>query len=127
MLALVGDSPQRPKTPPDCPHLEVLALWAEVLPHLPQHEAEQWKGQRADHLRARWREVASKRRWTAQAEGLAYLRRLFAYVGRSDFLTGRKTPRDPNRKPFVVTLAWLVKPENWAKTVEGEYHEEATA
>ena len=96
-----------------------------MLPQLPQHEADQWKGQRADHLRARWREVATAKQWPDQAAGLEYLRRLFGYVGRSAFLTGRKTPRDPNKRPFVITLAWLVKPENWAKTVEGEYHEDA--
>jgi hypothetical protein len=124
-LSLVEPGPERPKGPPDCPHLHVLALWAEVLPQLPQHEPDQWKGQRADHLRARWREVATAKGWTGQEAGLAYLRRLFAYVGRSPFLTGRVTPRDPNKRLFVVTLAWLVKPENWAKTVEGEYHEES--
>lgn len=124
-LSLVEPGPERQKGPPDCPHLHVLALWAEVLPQLPQHEPEQWKGQRADHLRARWREVATAKGWPGQDAGIAYLRRLFAYVGRSPFLTGRVTPRDPNKRPFVVTLAWLVKPENWAKTVEGEYHEES--
>lgn len=124
-LSLVEPAPERAKGPPDCPHVLVLALWAEVLPQLPQHEPDQWKGQRADHLRARWREVATAKDWPSQDAGLAYLRRLFAYVGRSPFLTGRVTPRDPNKRPFVVTLAWLVKPENWAKTVEGEYHEES--
>lgn len=124
-LSLVEPGPERQKGPPDCPHLHVLALWAEVLPQLPQHEPDQWKGQRADHLRARWRELATSKGWPSQDAGLAYLRRLFAYVGRSPFLTGRVTPRDPNKRPFVVTLAWLVKPENWAKTVEGEYHEES--
>lgn len=124
-LSLVEPATPKPKGPPDCPHLLILALWAEVLPHLPQHEPEQWKGQRSDHLRARWRELATTRDWPDYDAGLDYLRRLFAYIGRSKFLTGKVTPRDPNRKPFAVTLAWLVKPENWAKTVEGEYHEES--
>lgn len=110
---------------PDCPHLAVLALWAEVLPSMPRHEPEQWRGARADHLRARWRETAASKRWPDQEAGLTYLRRLFAYVGQSRFLMGLVTPREPGRKPFQVTLAWLVKPENWAKTIEGEYHQEA--
>lgn len=122
-LALV---PQTPTAgPPDCPHLEILALWAEQLPQLPQHEAEQWKGARADHLRARWRETAASQRWESKADGLTYFGRFFAYVGKSRFLTGRVQPRDPNRKPFIATLAWIVKPENWAKTIEGEYHQDA--
>lgn len=124
-LALVT-TPKPPKTVPDCPHLAVLALWAEVLPALPQHDVQQWRGTRADHLRARWRETAVAKGWATEADGLLYLRRLFGYVGQSPFLTGRTPSRD--RRPFAVELAWLVKPENWAKTVEGKYHaEEATA
>lgn len=113
------------KEPPSCPHLEVLALWAEVLPAMPQHLASQWKGARADHLRARWRETAVDERWADQAQGLAYLRRLFAYVGKSPFLTGRVKPRDSNKPPFVIELEWLVLPSNWAKVIEGKYHQES--
>ena len=126
-LALVGLPKPQPPPIPDCPHQAVLDLWREVLPHLPQHEPEQWRGTRADHLRARWREVAAAKRWPDAEAGLVYLRRLFGFVGQSPFLNGKVTPRDPGRKPFFVTLAWLVKPENWAKTVEGEYHPEAEA
>jgi hypothetical protein len=125
-LALVDKAKTGPKTgPPDCPHVQILALWAEVLPHLPQHEAEQWKGTRAEHLRARWRETAVVKRWKAPADGLGYFRKLFGYVGTSRFLTGRVQPREPGKPAFVVTLAWLVKPENWAKTIEGNYHQDA--
>lgn len=123
-LALVAAKP-KPKTwaPPDCPHLQVLALWAEVLPAMPQHLPEQWRGTRADHLRARWRETAEAKKWSEAADGLDYLRRLFAYIGQSRFLTGRtKTKADST--PFVIELAWLVSPQNWAKVHEGKYHQE---
>jgi hypothetical protein len=116
-LALV-EAPQ--KGPPDCPHVAILALWREVLPALPQHEACHWNGARADHLRARWRETAVAKRWATQAQGLEYFRRLFAFVGRSAFLTGKAQSKD--RRPFVIELAWLAKPENWAKVHEGKYH-----
>ena len=120
-LALV--EPGTPKAP-DCPHLAVLALWEEVLPSLPQHNPGLWRGARSDHLRARWRETASEKGWTSDAEGLGYLRKLFAFVGSSAFLTGKsKTPG--GRRPFVVELEWLVMPGNWAKTIEGKYHGEA--
>lgn len=109
---------------PDCPHAELLALWAEVLPALPQHDPQQWRGARADHLRSRWREAAVAKHWAGQEQGIEYFRRLFGYVGQSPFLTGHVTPRDPNKRPFVVELEWLVKPDNWAKTVEGKYHAE---
>ena len=122
-LTLVNPEPP-PKGVPDCPHKALLALWAEVLPALPQHNPELWKGARADHLRTRWRETAASKGWTSEAEGLTYFRRLFAYVGQSAFLTGRTRSTD-GRPPFVAELAWLVKPENWAKTIEGKYHAEA--
>ncbi len=125
-LALVETPKPKSKGPPDCPHVEVLALWAEVLPALPQHDPAQWRGSRADHLRARWRETAVAKRWETQADGLAYLRKLFGYVGLSPFLTGREHGKD--RRPFFAELAWLVEPMNWAKTTEGKYHPmEATA
>lgn len=127
-LVLVGSPSPKPTTPPDCPHQAVLALWAEVLPHLPQHDPEQWRGTRADHLRARWRETGVAKGWTQQQQGLAYLRKLFAFVGQSAFLTGRE--HDPGKRPFQIELAWLVNPTNWAKVIEGKYHpttEEETA
>lgn len=122
-LTLVGDS-KEPQEPPDCPHIEVLALWAEVLPQLPQHIASQWKGARAEHLRVRWRETAVEKHWTCKADGLAYLRKLFAYIGKSQFLTGRAKPVG-DKRPFVLELEWLVLPGNWAKVIEGKYHGEA--
>lgn len=122
-LSLVESA--KPKGPPDCPHLTVLALWAEVLPAMPQHDAERWRGAKADHLRARWRETATAKHWADVDQGLLYLRKLFAYVGQSRFLTGRVTPREQDKPPFVVTLAWLVKPANWDKTIEGTYHQDA--
>ena len=128
-LALVepaepGSKP-RAKAIPDCPHVAVLALWAEVLPSMPQHNADQWRGSRADHLRARWRETATAKGWESQEQGLTYFRRLFVHVGRSAFLTGRE--HDPKRRPFFAELAWLVEPLNWAKTHEGKFHQEAAA
>lgn len=111
------------KGPPACPHLEILALWAEVLPALPQHLPSQWRGARADHLRARWRETAIEEKWPDAAAGMAYFRKLFVFVGGSRFLTGQAKPRDGGR-PFVVELAWLVNPTNWAKAHEGKYHQE---
>ena len=120
---LPGNEPKT-KGLPECPHLGILVLWGEVLPHLPQHEPDQWRGQRADHLRARWREEAKKNVWLVPADGLGYFRKLFGFVGKSHFLTGRVNPRDPSRRVFYATLEWLVKPANWAKTIEGNYHPE---
>lgn len=90
---------------------------------MPQHLPEQWKGARADHLRARWRETAKAKGWQTPADGLLYLRKLFAYVGASRFLTG--LDHSPGRRPFLVSLAWLCEPTHWADVIEGKYHSEA--
>jgi len=110
---------------PDCPHQEILLLWTEVLPSMPQHIPHEWKGARADHLRVRWKETAALKNWTAKDEGIAYFRKLFAHIGRSPFLTGRARQTDPSKRPFVIELEWLVNPMNWAKVHEGKYHQDA--
>jgi hypothetical protein len=94
---------------------------------MPRHDPEQWNGARADHLRTRWREAATSRGWPSQTHGIAYFRKLFAYVGQSEFLTGRARPTTPGGRPFVVELEWLVKRANWAKVIEGKYHPEQAA
>lgn len=106
--------------PPDCPHLAVLALWAEELPDMPQHLASQWRGTRASHLRARWRETALERKWQSEADGLAWLGKFFRWLRGSPFLMGKTTNRDG--RAFEFELAWLVNPTNWAKCREGKYH-----
>lgn len=105
---------------PDCPHLEILKAWGEALPTLPQHNVNLWRGARADHLRARWREAAVSEGFKTEADGVEYFRRLFRYVGQSAFLTGKA--QSNGRRPFVAELEWLVKPANWAKVLEGKYH-----
>ena len=126
MLALVEPSKPKPKQVPDCPHKQILELWAEVLPALPQHNVEMWTGARADHLRARWRETAASKGWESVPDGLTYFRRLFGYIGQSQFLTGKAKPVQ-GKPPFVAELAWVVLPQSWAKVHEGKYHGEAAA
>lgn len=94
---------------------------------MPQHDPERWRGAKADHLRVRWRETATARKWASQAEGIAYFRKLFAFVGRSQFLTGRAPPSAPGKRPFVIELEWLVNLANWDKVHEGKYHPEQAA
>lgn len=120
---LLGHQVNGHRGPPECPHIEVLGLWAEVMPDQVQHDRERWKGKRADHLRARWRETAVAKGWATQAEGLAYLRKFFTWCRRSPFLMGKVPPR-PGHRQFELELAWLVNPENWTKAHEGKYHPE---
>ena len=79
-----------------------------------------WNGTRQQHLAARWRERWKSKSYSTQAEGLAYFRRLFEYIGREcDWLMGRVQGREG--KPFLATLAWIVSPGNFAKIIEGNY------
>lgn len=114
------DAGRRP-APPPCPHMEILDLWAEVLPELPRHLPSQWRGTRQTHLQARWRETAVRKNWTTKAEGLSYFRLLFSHVRASRFLMGQVLPTQGGRNPFICELEWLVRPNNWAKVIEGKY------
>lgn len=135
LLSSAETTTQKPSLayqPPGCPHGKILALWAEILPELHQHDPDEWRGARADNLRARWREAAikegpKKARWANEQDGIVYFRRLFQWIRLSEFLMG-KTRSAGDRRPFSLKLEWLVRPANWAKVIEGQYHaEEPTA
>ena len=124
-----ADQPATKQTLPACPHLELLDIFAEKLPELPQPKPELWEGQRAKNLSARWKWclTAKKRNGeryaTSKAEALDFFKRYFGYVGKSDFLTGR------DGRWSGCDLAWLVKADNFAKVLQGNYEnrQEATA
>jgi hypothetical protein len=93
------------------PHQEILSLWREILPEKTYPKA--WNATRGELLRARWREEEKR-------QNLDYWRRLFTYLRESPFLMGER--QSPGRKPFVLTLPWLLKSENFLKVIEGNYH-----
>lgn len=97
---------------PPCPHQEVLALYHELLPANPRIKV--WDGARAEALRTRWREDPKR-------QSLDYWRRFFVHVSASEFLTGRREGR--GERPFLPGLEWMVKKANFAKIIEGRYHE----
>lgn len=107
--------------PPTCPHKAILGLYAKHLPMLPQPKPELWDGQRAKNLSARWKWLLTKtkasgeRYATNEDDGLAWFDRFFAYVSKSDFLTGR------DGRWTNCDLGWLVNAENFAKVVQGNY------
>ncbi|MDO8346372.1 MAG: hypothetical protein Q7S85_00580 [Rugosibacter sp.] len=104
---------------PACPHQEIIKLYAHHLPDLPQPRT--WDGQRATNLKARWRWLLTAKkpkggRYATNADdALAFFAKFFAHVAGSDFLTGR------NGKWQGCNLPWLVKAENFAKVIEGQY------
>jgi hypothetical protein len=99
-----------------CPHERIIELYHQMLPELPR--IEEWNPTRRGHLNQRWASVGKR---GAPRDNLDYWRKFFEFVRHSDFLMGRVAPQ-PGRKRFVANLAWMVKPENFAKIIEKQYH-----
>lgn len=114
-------SPAKPDALPPCPHAELIDLFGQHLPMLPQPKVEAWSGARAKALQTRWRWVltAKKRDGTRYAtnrnEALAWFSRYFNFVARSDFLSGR------DGKWTGCDLGWLANETNFAKVIQGNY------
>jgi hypothetical protein len=104
--------PGKPETP-ECPHQEIINLYHELLPTATQIRI--WNDARRKHLQARWREDADR-------QNLDWWRRFFAYCSRSQFLSGQVPPSNGHAQ-FVLGLDWIVNPTNFAKIIEGRYHE----
>lgn len=95
----------------DCPQQEIVNLYKQILPNGIQPLT--WTGSRANLLKARWRE--SKKR-----QNIDWWQGLFEYITKSPFLMGQSSSAD--RKPFTISLDWIVKSENFMKITEGKYH-----
>jgi hypothetical protein len=72
-----------------------------------------WTEARSATLKARWREDEER-------QSLAWWDRFFAYAAKSNFLTGKVSSKD--RKPFEISLPWILKEETFNKIIEGFYH-----
>lgn len=104
------DAPEASGVPP-CPHQDIIAAYHEILPMLPG--VREWTPARRTALAARWREKPER-------QTIAWWRKLFSYVAESDFLTGRAS-RGRGHDAWQCSLPWLLKPENFAKLLEGHY------
>ena len=96
-------------------HAQVIRAYHETLPELPAVKV--WSETRRKALNARIRERCKDGK---PADTVDYWRKLFESVAASDFLCGHATPRD-GRQPFRADLEWLLRPENFAKVIEGRY------
>jgi uncharacterized protein YdaU (DUF1376 family) len=114
-------------TVPHCPHLKLIDLYGKHLSELPQPKPELWDGKNAAAMRQRWKWLLTavrrngERYATTEAEALDWFDRFFAYVGKSDFLTGR------NGRWQNCDLGWLMNQGNFAKVVQGNYENKAAA
>lgn len=107
---------------PDCPHVEILEMFAKHLPELPQPKHELWNGARSKNLSARWKWVLTakssktgKRYAEDRQAALEWFDRFFGYAAKSDFLTGRDGAWQN------CDLGWLTKADNFAKVLQGNY------
>jgi hypothetical protein len=98
----------------NCPHNEIIGIYHEVLPMCPP--VRMWNKTRRGYLKQRWSE-------NPEHQNLEWWRNFFTYVKQSQFLIGKISGRD-GKPPFLANLEWLVKPSNFAKVIEGNYHGE---
>lgn len=89
----------------NCPHEEIIKLYAEHLPTLTQ--VKKWTDERRKTLQARWREDKSR-------QSLDWWRKFFVYISQSDFLTGKASN-------WQADIEWILKPANFIKIIEGKY------
>ena len=122
-VELDGNDRACPPACPPCPHERILAAYHEALPELPSVKV--WDGTRKSHLQARWRERWKAGKYVSQTDGVAYWTRLFRHVRTCDWLMGRVTGRDG--RAFKASLGWIVRPENFAKLIEGRYDRQEVA
>lgn len=99
---------------PPCPHQKIIEIYHEVLPEL--RRVREWNSTRRDLLARRWAE-------SQERQNLEWWSAYFGYVRASPFLMGRKAGRDG--RPFDCDLEWLIRPNNFAKVVEGKYEDQA--
>lgn len=129
VVSIDGDLPDIPGQPP-CPVRQLVALYAAKCTTLTKPRYELFKdGQGARDMAARWRWLLSKdavredgtRYAETPAQAIEWFGRFFDAVAASDFLTGRKGGWGK------CDLPWLMKRENFAKVVSGNYDNERAA
>ena len=94
-------------SPPACPHQKIINEYHQKLPMCPQVRV--WSEASKRHLQIRWREDTERQR-------LEFWQALFEYIKTSKFLTGS------NDRGWIVDLAWIVNADNFAKIINGRYH-----
>jgi hypothetical protein len=100
---------KRSQSKPEPFHADVIAAYHELCPNLP--EVKVWTAKRSQSLEAR---VAERKAAGKPADTVDYWRGVFRQVASSDFLCGRSND-------FRANLEWLIRPENFAKVIEGNY------
>lgn len=99
------EPPSTPPPPDNCPCEQIVILYHDTLPAFPRVRCISESIRKG--VRARWREDRAR-------QNLPWWRAFFEEIGKSDFLSGRKTD-------FQATLDWIVGPKNFSKILNGQY------
>lgn len=120
----IGVDQEKPKskTLPNCPHMEILDLWAEIMPDQRQHAKNLWSGSKREKaLAQRWKqgfkikhEITGEPLYTDLASGLDWWGRFFRYLRKSKFLMS-----DNN----WFSLEWIVNRDHFDNIIEKKYHD----
>jgi hypothetical protein len=90
-----------------CPYHEIVEAYHRLLPDVPR--VRDLTKSRKRSMQARWKENPR----------FDFFETMFAEIAKSPFLLGQEHAKD--RAPFVLTIDWLMKPENFVKVAEGKY------
>lgn len=105
---------------PACPIDAIIDAYHRHMPTCPRVLVR--NASRDGYVRQRWRDVFAMGKARDRQDAIALFEEFFAYAAKSKFLTGRSAG-EKNRKPFVADFEWLMRPNNFAKVVEGRYHD----
>jgi hypothetical protein len=103
---------------PACPFQELVASYHEHCPSMSRVQV--LTNMRMKHARARWVQVCTDEKWNG-AEALEWFGSYFKMAQASPFLTGRSTTA---KRAWKADFEWLMNAGNFAKVVEGKYHED---
>lgn len=93
-------------TRPQIPYSDIFDAYADKLPGLPQLKIKDESRRKA--IRSLWNQ-------SEKFQTVDFWSRYFEYVGKSDFLT---------KQVKAIGFDWLMKPANFKKVIEGNYHGE---
>jgi hypothetical protein len=94
----------------NCPQKQIIEAYHQHLPQLPTIQV--WDDQSAKRLRQRWRQ-------DPKCQCIEFWVEYFKWVAQSRFLMGQVND-------FQADLHWLVRPTNFAKVINGRYHNKKT-
>lgn len=102
----------------NCPHQKLVDLFHAECKSLAK--VARLNEQRKTSLASLWKTVRAEEKHDTEQQTLEYFEAYFHYVEQSDFLCGRT-----GNGNFIAGFDWILKPANFTKTIEGNYHRRA--